>query len=86
MNHEYPFCKRPLPADEPPIASWTCFLCGNFFPMSVDSTVQEVDGENRVLCVNCWEDYLKFLYGEAYLKARRRLEAAKKKKKAAEHG
>ena len=31
---------------------------------------QEVDGEPRALCLNCWEDYQEFILGEAYLKQR----------------
>jgi len=71
MNRECPYCKRLFVTDEPPVASWTCFMCENRFPLSVAYVEQELDGKTHTVCNECLEDYLEFLHGEVYLKSRR---------------
>ncbi|MCL2641610.1 MAG: hypothetical protein FWD53_12245 [Phycisphaerales bacterium] len=76
MPRECLFCKNFLLADEPLIVyelkttDWPCFMCGKCLPLSIDSVEQEVDGESRIMCIHCWEDYQEHLHGEAYLKQR----------------
>ncbi|MCL2639657.1 MAG: hypothetical protein FWD53_02315 [Phycisphaerales bacterium] len=90
MPCEYFLYKCFLLADEPLIvyelktADWSCYMCKKCFPSSVESVEQEVDGEPRTLCGNCWEDFQEFTLGEAYLK-QRKLETTEKKD-ASEHG
>jgi len=71
MPRECPYCKRPLPAEELTIDHWICFLCGHYFPPSINSTVQEIDGTLRILCPNCLEDYQEYVHGIAYLEQRK---------------